>query len=90
MTTIPHAPASLAGRSAWLDARDLWTTLSIGVIWLAVLVVGVFGPDLVSNGGVTNGGGTTTVPSGVGVAFFAMFATIAVAKYGFGRRSSDR
>ena len=85
MTTIPHAPPTVARRSVWLDARDLWTTLCIVVIWLAVLFVGVFGPDFVSAGG----GSTTTIPSGVGVALFAMVATVAVAKYGFGRQSRD-
>jgi hypothetical protein len=82
MTTIPHEqPSTVATRSVWLDARDLWTALAIVTIWLAVLFVGVFGPDFVSVGN----GSTTTIPSGIGVAFFALFATMAVAKYGFGR-----
>jgi hypothetical protein len=80
MATIPHEqPSSLAKRSVWLDARDLWTALAIVTIWLAVLFVGVFGPDFVSVGN----GSTTTIPSGIGVAFFALFATMAVAKHGF-------
>jgi hypothetical protein len=82
MTTIPHEHrSSVEQRSVWLDARDLWTALAIVTIWLAVLFVGVFGPDFVSVGS----GSTTTIPSGIGVAFFALFATMAVAKYGFGR-----
>jgi hypothetical protein len=85
MTTIPHEPSSLVRRSIWLDARDLWATLAIIVIWLAVLFVGVFGPDFVS----VNGGTTTTIPSVFGVAFFALFATTAVAKHGFSRRTTD-
>jgi hypothetical protein len=80
MTSIPHEqPASVGRRSVWLDARDLWTALAIVTIWLAVLFVGVFGPNFVSVGN----GSTTTIPSGIGVAFFALFATLAVAKYGF-------
>jgi hypothetical protein len=82
MTTIPHEhPSSVEKRSVWLDARDLWTALAIVTIWLAVLFVGVFGPDFVS----VNNGSTTTIPSGIGVAFFALFATMAVAKHGFNR-----
>jgi hypothetical protein len=86
MTTISHEPSALARRSVWLDARDLWATLAIVAIWLAVLFVGVFGPDFVS---YNPGSSTTTIPSGIPVAFFALFATMSVAKYGFSKRTRD-
>jgi hypothetical protein len=65
MTTIPHQPTSLVRKSVWFDARDLWATLAIVVIWLAVLFVGVFGPDFVAR---SNDGNATVIPSGIGVA----------------------
>jgi len=86
MTTIPHEPSSLVKRSVWLDARDLWASLAIAVIWLAVLFVGVFGPEFVAR---SNDGNATTVPSGIGVAFFALFATMSVAKWGFSKKTPD-
>jgi hypothetical protein len=86
MTTIPHEPSSIVGRSVWLDARDLWAALAIVAIWLAVLFAAVFGPDFVST---SAGGNNTVIPSGLGVAICALFATMSVAKYGFSKRTRD-
>jgi hypothetical protein len=85
MATVPHQTAPVVRQSAWLEARDLFAALAIASIWLAVLFVGVFGSDLVS----VNNGSTTTIPSGIIVAFFALFATMAVAKHGFRRNQRD-
>jgi len=86
MTTVPQERPAAVRRSIWFDARDVWASLAIGVIWLAVILVSLFGGDFHGNG---NDGTSTVIPSGIIVAFFALFATIAVAKYGFKRHERD-
>jgi len=54
-----------------------WGTLAIVAMWLAVLFDGVFGGDMVFSS-PTNG--TTTIPSAVLVALFAVIGTASVAK----------
>src|SRR3954454_740601 len=83
MTTIPRERPMPARRSIWFDARDVWVSLAIAAIWLTVTLVSLFGPDFHGNG---NDGTSTVIPSGIIVAFFALFATTSVAKYGFGKR----
>jgi hypothetical protein len=83
MTTAPHEASAPSSTSIRFEGRDVLATVAIVVIWLAVLFVGVFGPDLVSR---SSDGNATTVPAGIGVAFFALFATMSVAKYGFSKR----
>ena len=58
----------------------------IVAIWLAVLLATLYGPDFES---VEATGARVTIPSGLGVAFFALFATVAVAKYGFERKETN-
>lgn len=87
MTTVPQEqPSSSVLRSIRFEGRDLLATFAIVVIWLAVLFVGIFGPDFVGHG---NDGSSATIPSGIFVAFFALFATISVAKRGFAKGTSD-
>jgi hypothetical protein len=63
----------------------MWAAMAIAVMWLAVLFDAVFGPDIVS----TSATSSTTVPSAVVVALFALLGTRVVAKYGFGHRDPD-
>ena len=90
MSTNPQEPSrELPERhrsTSRLVVREMWASLAIAVIWLAVLFAAVFGSDLVTNNAGTN---VSTVPSAVVVALFASLATWAVAKYGLGRRGDD-
>jgi len=87
MTSVPHEPAlQRRERPEWaelLRIPEMWGSLAISMMWLAVLCAAVWGPDFVS----TNGAGTqsTTIPSGILVAIFAFFGSASVAKRSFGR-----
>ena len=73
----------------WSDrllVREMWGTLAITVMWLAVLFDGIYGADIVS---VSNDGNATRIPSAVVVAFFAFLGTAAVAKRAFGRKADS-
>ncbi len=85
MTTVPHEPAALDARQHWsalLLVPEMWASLAIVVMWLAVLFDAIYGPDIVST---TPGATSTTVPSAVVVALFAFLGTWVVARHGFGR-----
>jgi hypothetical protein len=64
------------------EMTDMWASLAIATIWLAVLFAAVFGPDIVTSSAAAS---SSSVPSAVAVALFATPATWVVAKYGFGR-----
>ena len=64
---------------------ELWPSLAISVIWLVVLAVALFGPDIVSS----STGGFARIPSAIFVAFFAWLATWVIARHGFRHRDDD-
>lgn len=69
-----------------LGPPEVWPSLAISVIWLTVLFDALFGPNiLTSNGAGTN---TSSVPSAIPIAFFAVFASWVVARFGFRRDRS--
>jgi hypothetical protein len=84
VATISHDPVTSAEKRApWIavfSITQMWASLAIVVIWLAVLFTAVYGPDIVDR---SVAGDSNTVPSVVAVALFASLATWAVAKYGF-------
>ena len=84
MTTIPHESVARQ-RLPWtelLKIRELWGSLAISMMWLAVSLDAIFGSNLVSN---PNDGSSTTIPSAIFVAFFASLASASVAKHAFRR-----
>jgi hypothetical protein len=85
MSAIPHKP-SVESRFAWLRITEMWASLAITVMWLAVLFDAIFAPDIISN---TPGGTSSSVPSAVAVALFATIGTWAVAKHGLHPREHD-
>ncbi len=94
MTTIPHEPSGVVEKNERWSARllvpEMWTSLAIIVIWLAVLLDAIFGPDIVAISGTPGGTEThTTVPSAVLVAPFAFFATWVVARHGYRHERKD-
>jgi len=85
MTSIPHEQPSRAWTLRLL-VPEMWASLAIIVIWLAVLFDAVFGPNIVNN---SAGGDFSSVPSAVVVAIFAFLGTWVVARYGFRRDRKD-
>jgi hypothetical protein len=67
-----------------LKIREMWASLAISMMWLAVLFDAVYGPNFV---GSSNDGNSTTIPSAIFVAFFAFLATASVAKHAFRQQS---
>jgi hypothetical protein len=83
LTTIPHEEPRRSGWAARLAIPELWASLAIASMWLAVLFDAVYGPSIVVVDSPTS---STTIPSAVAVAVFAWLGSAAVARYGFARR----
>jgi multisubunit Na+/H+ antiporter MnhF subunit len=90
MTLVADKPVELQpGPKHWSDrllVREMWGTLAISVMWLAVLFDAIYGADIVSVG---NDGTATRLPSAVVIALFAFLGTAAVAKRVFGRKTES-
>lgn len=72
------------GWASRIFVREMWATVAIVAMWVAVLFVGVYG-GVVSFQSVDSS--SSTIPSGVFVALFAAIGTGSVAKRVFGRKS---
>ena len=91
MSTISHPPTGTVSETPHTSARilitEMWASLAVVAMWVAVAVATVWGPDFVSSEG--SGTNSTIIPSGIAIAMFASIGTWFVAKYGFGRRTTD-
>ncbi len=87
MATISHEPFDTQRQPWWLHVfvPEMWASLAIVGMWLAVLFDAVYGPDFVSSSGAS----TTTIPSVIVVAPFAFLGTRTVARYAFGHERDD-
>lgn len=90
MSTISHDPSGVEPRKRQWSMNpvvsEMWASLAIAVMWLAVLFTSIYGSNIVS---VSAGGSSSNVPSGVVVAFFAFLGTWVVARHGFRHESED-
>jgi hypothetical protein len=90
MTPVTERPIEAKStnlRSSLLSTPEVWGATAIAFMWLAVLFTSVYGGDLVSVNG--SGSQSTTVPSGVLVAFFAFLASVSVARRAFRRETGS-
>jgi len=79
----PLTPSERVRRYSRVLVREMWASLAIISMWLAVLFDALFGPDYVSSNAA--GTNTTSIPSAIVVALFAYLGTGVVARYGFER-----
>ena len=79
-----HVGSAREGWAAHVLAREMWATVAILSMWVAVLFVGVYGGDIVIHSVDSS---WSSIPSVVGVALFAAIGTGSVAKRVFGRKS---
>ena len=84
MSSLSHEPSRAAyappGWSSLWRLREMWASLAITAMWIAVLASAIWGPDATFT---SNDGSSSTIPSAVFVALCAFFGTWMVAKYSF-------
>lgn len=88
MSAISHEPSDVGrAKQEWSwQLPEMWASIAIASMWVAVLFVAIWGPDFVSS---TAGGSTTRIPSAIVVAVFAYLGTRVVARHGFGRNRGE-
>ncbi len=87
MTTMQEQSSVRSPREGWASRiliREMWATVAIVSMWVAVLFVGVYGGDATFHSVDSS---SSTIPSAVFVGLFAAIGTGSVAKRVFGRHS---
>ena len=76
---VPAVPQPRRAAPAWPRTSAPWAALAIATMWVTVLLVGLFGGDIVNE---TPGGTSSRIPGAVAVALLALLATVFVARWG--------
>jgi hypothetical protein len=84
MKDQPSVRSAREGLASRLLVPEMWATVAIVAMWMAVLFVGVYGGDATFHSVDSS---SSTIPSVVFVALFAGIGTGSVAKRVFGRKS---
>jgi hypothetical protein len=86
--TMQDQSSAQASSKHWVSqvlVPEMWATVAIVAMWIAVLFVGVYGGNITIHAVDSS---WSNIPSGVAVALFASIGTVSVAKRVFGRNSS--
>jgi hypothetical protein len=87
-STMQDRSSARSPREGWAPrilVREMWATVAIMAMWVAVLFVGVYGGEATFQSVDSSG---SSIPSGIFVALFAAIGTGSVAKRVFGRTSA--
>ena len=90
MSTMAHGPTTAGTeQSRWSSLRlipEMWASLAITAMWVAVFTTAIWGPDAQFNG---NDGSSSTIPTAIFVTVFAFLGTWIVARHGFRQQQKD-
>lgn len=90
MSIMSHEPSRVVQeRSRWSSLRlipEMWASLAITAMWVAVFVSAIWGPDAQFN---SNDGNSSTIPTAVFVAVFAFLGSWIVARYAFRQQRKE-
>jgi hypothetical protein len=78
MATMSHDRSGEPRRVLIPGMLEMWASIAITMMWVAVTVDAIWGPNIVTD---TAGGDHTSLPSAVVVAVFAWLGTWSVAKH---------
>ena len=90
MSTMSHEPSRVVPeRPRWSSLPlipEIWASLAIATMWVAVFITAIWGPDAHFTGA---DGSSSTIPTAVFVTVFAFLGTWIVARHGFRAQQKD-